>query len=267
MDGPKSFSEPSRWRQPGRQVRAVFFDRDETLCYRSQERDQEFFDWVRSRSCYQDVPFVAAREKIGHEFFESYRTDLIVDVETEAWFWVEYWRRSLELLGIDACFLEEALEKFVFFKFSQLYPETETVLATLYDQGFLLGVISDTFPSLSDSLSYLRLDRFFHVIVDSTSVGAMKPSSLIYHKALDELKVSAQESLFVDDTFENVEGARAVGMQALWLDRLHFQHDLPGGIIANLRGVLRYLNVDHCRQDAGGPGSLRYQDGGNQPQG
>ncbi|MBN1580991.1 MAG: HAD-IA family hydrolase [Anaerolineae bacterium] len=223
------------------EIRAVFFDRDETLCYHSQERDQEFFDWVQSRSRYQDVPFSEARERVGLEFFDSHRADLIVDVGTEAWFWVEYWRRSLELLGIDDSHLDEALEKFVFFKFSQLYPETQEVLTTLYDQGFLLGVISDTFPSLSDSLSYLRLDRLFHVVIDSTSAGAMKPSPLIYQKALEELSVSAQESLFVDDVPENVDGARAVGMQALWLDRLHFQHDLRAGVIANLRGVLRYL--------------------------
>jgi putative hydrolase of the HAD superfamily len=189
------------------------------------------------------VPFAQARRTVGLEFFDSHRADLIVDVGTEAWFWAEYWRRSLELLGIDQSFLDEALEKFVFFKFSQLYPETEEVLAALYEDGYWLGVISDTFPSLSNSLSYLRLDRFFHVVVDSTSAGAMKPSPLIFQKALDALNVTASESLFVDDIPENVDGARTLGMQALWLDRLHFQDDLQAGVIANLRGVLRYLET------------------------
>ncbi len=226
------------------EVRAIFFDRDETLCYRSQERDQEFIEWVQAHSRYAPVPFAQAQTTVWSEFFASHRTDQIVDVGSEARFWVDFWRRSLELLGIDAAWLDQVLERFVFFKFSQLYPETFSVLERLHNHGFWLGVISDTFPSLGDSLSYLRLDHFFHVVVDSASVGSTKPSPVIYRRALDMLQIPPQAGLFIDDVYENVEGARAVGMQALWLDRLHFQHDLRAGVIANLRGVLKYLGLE-----------------------
>jgi HAD superfamily hydrolase (TIGR01509 family) len=62
----------------------------------------------------------------------------------------------------------------------------------------------------------------------SAEVGVMKPEARIYQMALDALGVAPAESVFVDDFPENVEGARAVGMQAIHfiqpeqaLDELH----------------------------------------------
>jgi HAD superfamily hydrolase (TIGR01509 family) len=43
----------------------------------------------------------------------------------------------------------------------------------------------------------------------------MKPKAQIYLLALEQLGVSPNEALFVDDFIENVEGARAVGMSAI----------------------------------------------------
>lgn len=229
--------------QASYKIRAVFFDRDGTLCHRSEVRDREFRQWAQERSRYDPVPFSSAQAKVWDEFFASHQSDMVVDVGVEARFWVAFWQRSLELLGMDMSYLDEALERFVFFKFSEIYPETQAVLSVLYEQGFWLGVISDSFPSLGDSLSYLRLDRFFHVVVDSASTGATKPSAAIYHRALHLLNLEPEEGLFIDDVYANVEGARRAGMQALWLDRAQSEHRLAEGTIADLRGVLAYLGL------------------------
>ena len=117
------------------------------------------------------------------------------------------------------------------------------MLSALRAHGFQLGVISDTFPSLGDSLSYLGLAHFFDVLVDSASAGAAKPSPIIYQRALDALAVPAQACLFVDDAHHGVEGAQAVGMHVLWLDRARKGHDLDAGIIADLGGALSYLGI------------------------
>jgi putative hydrolase of the HAD superfamily len=229
----------------GAEIRAVFFDRDGTLCRRSHERSHEFHLWVRARSQYDPVPFARAQSIVWDEFFGSHRSDMVVDMGVEARFWVDYWMRSLELLGVNESHLDEALDKFVFFKFSELYPETRDVLSTLHECGFRLGVISDTFPSLGDSLYYLGLGHFFDVVIDSASVGAMKPSPIIYRRAVDKLDVPAEACLFVDDTYQGVKGARVIGMHALWLDRLRVCHDLRTGIIADLRGTLAYLGIHY----------------------
>jgi len=225
------------------QIRAVFFDRDGTLCYRSPERDHEFQQWVRERSRFQTIPFTQSQATVWQEFFVSHRSDMVTDVFSEAQFWIEFWQRSLDLLGVDPVYLDEALDKFVFFKFSEIYAETRPVLTALFERGYLLGVISDTFPSLGDSLSHLRLDHFFSTVIDSTSVGVMKPAPQIYERALWALDVLAAQSLFVDDVYEHVKGAREVGMQGLWLNRTQAEHNLDEGIVADLQGVLLYLGI------------------------
>ena len=50
----------------------------------------------------------------------------------------------------------------------------------------------------------------------------MKPKAEIYLLALEQLKVSPSEAVFVDDFIENVIGAQAVGMSAI-----HFHEPKP----------------------------------------
>jgi putative hydrolase of the HAD superfamily len=53
------------------------------------------------------------------------------------------------------------------------------------------------------------------VVTLSYEVGAVKPEPAIYLACLSALGIGAGEALFVDDRRENVEAARALGMQAL----------------------------------------------------
>ena len=55
----------------------------------------------------------------------------------------------------------------------------------------------------------------FEDIVVSAREGLMKPEPAIYHRLLDRNGLSARDCVFIDDSHHNVEGARAVGMQAL----------------------------------------------------
>lgn len=43
----------------------------------------------------------------------------------------------------------------------------------------------------------------------------MKPDPRIYQLTLERLAVWAEEAVFVDDMSHNVEGARAIGMEAI----------------------------------------------------
>jgi HAD superfamily hydrolase (TIGR01509 family) len=51
-------------------------------------------------------------------------------------------------------------------------------------------------------------------------VGAAKPGEEFFHRVAGELGLELDELAFVDDTMENVEAARALGLHAiLWHDR------------------------------------------------
>ncbi len=54
----------------------------------------------------------------------------------------------------------------------------------------------------------------FRDIVVSGEVKLLKPDPAIYFLALDRFGLKPAEALFIDDREINVEGARAVGMQA-----------------------------------------------------
>ncbi len=59
------------------------------------------------------------------------------------------------------------------------------------------------------------LIRQFDTLVLSYEVGAMKPSPLIYQKAIEEAGCRPAECFFTDDIIEYVEGARKAGMDAV----------------------------------------------------
>lgn len=57
--------------------------------------------------------------------------------------------------------------------------------------------------------------RHFNSLILSYEVGAMKPSPLIYQRAIEEAGCLAEECFFTDDMAEYVEGARRAGIDAV----------------------------------------------------
>lgn len=62
------------------------------------------------------------------------------------------------------------------------------------------------------------LSDFFEKDYYSHNMGLRKPDSKIYSTVLEAEGLLAQDTLFIDDMFANVEGARSVGMKAHFLD-------------------------------------------------
>jgi putative hydrolase of the HAD superfamily len=63
--------------------------------------------------------------------------------------------------------------------------------------------------------SMLPVDEIFEEIVDSAFVGCRKPEARIYELTLERIGMPAEACLFIDDLHTNVEGAEAVGMNAV----------------------------------------------------
>ena len=62
----------------------------------------------------------------------------------------------------------------------------------------------------------LPVDEIFEVVVDSAFVGVRKPEPEIYRLTLEQLGVNADTALLVDDIEANCDGARELGVQAVW---------------------------------------------------
>ena len=71
------------------------------------------------------------------------------------------------------------------------------------------------------SETFYRIEKNYPVFtlldgkVVSGDVRLLKPDAAIFHCLLDKYGLKAEESLFIDDTLSNVEGARAAGLSAL----------------------------------------------------
>jgi putative hydrolase of the HAD superfamily len=79
--------------------------------------------------------------------------------------------------------------------------------------------------------SMLPVDEIFEEIVDSAFVGCRKPEARIYELTLERIGLPAAACLFIDDLEPNIEGAEAVGMNAV-----HFRDNAQA--IAEIRAAL-----------------------------
>jgi putative hydrolase of the HAD superfamily len=81
-----------------------------------------------------------------------------------------------------------------------------------------LGLVSNGVRDLTAFVAHHRLD--VDAIVDSRTHGYVKPHPTIFQAALDRLGVGAGEAAMIGDSLEeDVEGARALGMHAILVDR------------------------------------------------
>jgi putative hydrolase of the HAD superfamily len=77
----------------------------------------------------------------------------------------------------------------------------------------------------------LPVDEIFETVVDSGFVGVRKPEARIYEMTLERLGLAAEACLFVDDLLPNIEGARALRLNAI-----HFRDNEQA--IAEIRAAL-----------------------------
>ena len=91
------------------------------------------------------------------------------------------------------------------------YPGIREVLAEL-SRTHKLGVISDTWPSIEPQLEYIGVNDYFSCRTYSCFVGVFKPDRRIYLDALNKCGVPAEETVFIDDSVRNLEGAAALGI-------------------------------------------------------
>jgi putative hydrolase of the HAD superfamily len=77
------------------------------------------------------------------------------------------------------------------------------------------GLISNAWDDLRDYIAREGFIDAFDFITISAEVGAVKPDARIFHHALEQAKVRANEAVFVDDFIDNVEGCEKVGMHGI----------------------------------------------------
>jgi len=100
----------------------------------------------------------------------------------------------------------------------ELYEDVLPVLSTLREHGLKIGLVSNTSRDLDSFVSHFSLP--VDAWISSGRHGKVKPSPSIFMAVLDQLEVEPSAAVMVGDSLEDdVEGARALGMQAYLVDR------------------------------------------------
>src|ERR1700759_4164244 len=199
-------------------LRAVLFDVDFTLARPGPELGPE--------------GYVRAGERHGLTLdpsrYEAARDAALVDLRRHPDFehddeiWFRFTERIVRGMGGDAdpayaCAVEitrgwERHENF------ELYDDVPDALAALRAAGLRIGLVSNSSRDVREFADHHGLD--VDAGISSFHHGRTKPHASIFRAVLDLLEVDPAETARVGDTIaDDIDGALALGMRAILLDR------------------------------------------------
>ena len=200
------------------QLSAVLFDVDFTLARPGPELGPE--------------GYVRAGERHGLRLepgrYEAARDAALVDLrrhpelEHDDEIWFSFTERIVRGMGGDAdsayaCAVEitRAWERHENF---ELYDDVPDALTALRAAGFRLGLVSNASRDVREFALHHGLD--VDAGISSFHHGRTKPHASIFRAVLDLLDVEPAEAVMIGDTIaDDIEGALALGMRAILLDR------------------------------------------------
>lgn len=161
--------------------KVIFFDVGYTLDYPLSG------DWMFTDKFY----------KLAGDKLNQYSSDEIQGARNKS---LEYLERNHLVRTV-----EEEYDQFIHF-----YSEISESLA--FGKSYKLGIISDTWPSIEQQLCSFGVAEFFSTYTYSCFLGTFKPDERMYRDALNQCGVPASDTVFIDDSLQNLEGAAKLGI-------------------------------------------------------
>ncbi len=203
-------------------LRAVFFDVGGTLL-RPQPSVGAIYARVGARH-----GFNASPDDMEHAFRAAWKHIKSSTVGSFTTSDKKWWRvlvfHALGTLGLSGteqrrqAYFEELYDAFARPDAWQLDADAEELIGEIHRRGLHVGLISNWDARLRPLLKAMGLNASFDSMTISCEVMAEKPAAEIFLAALRAASVNAQEALHVGDNFEeDVRGAQAVGMRAIFL--------------------------------------------------
>ena len=210
-------------------LKAVLFDVDFTLFRPGPELGPEGYRRVGARHGLEIDPgrYDDARAAAIHTLQRD--RELVHDEEV----WIAFTEQIVRGMGGDgvtarACATEivrewERHENFM------LFEDALPVLGDLRRRGLKIGLVSNGARDLEEFAAHHGLE--VDAAVGSRAHGRIKPDASIFVAALSALGATAEETAMVGDSFEDdIEGARALGIRGILLDRDGYRPDEPDRI-------------------------------------
>ena len=139
-------------------------------------------------------------------------------------------------LGLEPmleAFYRRLAELFMVTSHWHIFPDAYPTLTALQERGLTVGAVSNWVWNLPELLHALDLVQHFDFIAASARVGFEKPNRRIFEWALEQAKAEPSAVIHVGDHVDaDVEGARAVGIDGVLIDRFqrYAPDDVPAGV-------------------------------------
>jgi HAD superfamily hydrolase (TIGR01662 family) len=222
-------------------LRAVLFDVDFTLAKPGPELRPEGYVSCGER---HGLALDAAR-------YEAARDAALADLQRhpeldhDESIWVAFTERIvIGMGGVEPVSHEVAVEltsRWEHHENFELYEDVLPVLDQLRRAGLKLGLVSNSARDVRDFARHHALE--IDAGISSFHHGKTKPHASIFKAVLDLLEVEPGEAAMVGDTLEDdIEGALALGMRAVLVDRLGLHEDFEPRL-ADLYGLPAVLGV------------------------
>jgi putative hydrolase of the HAD superfamily len=124
----------------------------------------------------------------------------------------DYWRRVERDLGREWSMARiQLLWAADFRSWISVEPQTIDLLGELHDGGTRLALLSNAGFDFGDPFRRAPFGAYFERVFVSAELGLLKPDPAVYRKVADELGITTEQLIFVDNKAVNVEGAVSVG--------------------------------------------------------
>ena len=226
-------------------IKAAIFDLDGTLL----NRDASLASFIDD----QYKRLAEHLEHIPQDRFAQRFTEL----DAKGYVWKDkVYQQLIEEFGIKGISWETLLEDYVknFKNHCMPFPNLRIMLENLTAKSIQLAMITNGKGQFQlDNILALGIKDYFEHILISEWEEIAKPDPAIFQKALEKLGVSAGEAVYIGDHPKNdIQAARAVGMQAIWKKDAQWECPEADEEIADLNEIIEWvecLNTRNLRLD------------------
>lgn len=241
----------------GENMKAVFFDLDDTLLWDSKCIEEAFSITCKEAEKQTNISAelieksVRNKARALYETYDVYPFTQMIGINPFEGLWGTFhdgtfefpalekiapiyqekaWTDGLLAIGVDSTELGKNLAQL--FKESRenisfLYPETLTVLQKLKN-AFRLALITNGAPTLQHHKlkKAQELTPFFEKTIISGDLGKGKPHHTVFEHVLAEMNLGKDEAIMIGDNLNtDIRGANAIGMKSIWIN--HHQKTAP----------------------------------------
>ena len=211
-------------------IKGVIFDLDGTLLNRDE-----------SVKVFVNRQYDRLKNLVGHIPKAKYVTRFI-ELDNRGYVWKDkVYQQLVDEFKITEITWEELLQDYINeFKNNCIpFPNLVSMLEELRSNNLVLGMITNGKGQFQmDNIKALGIKKYFEIILISEWEGIKKPDPQIFKRALEQLNVSPNESLFVGDHPDNdVKAAQNVGMKGIWKKDIQWKNVEADFIVDDLAEI------------------------------